>query len=325
MVERLPQKESAMLRDQLRHEEVCIRKYTGYAARTADADLRGMFYEFAQDEQDHYNTINGLLGGTQPGAGATGGATPGQNQSQSFGQSQGQGQGLGQGQAPSQGPNLNKPWQSPTVRQPMSTEEFIEKAAEERLQSGVFGHHKSKSRSAQEEPQSTYATGQEQTGQEAQSRQDESQQGQPTQATRSTQATQPTQSQGQSTQYQARQTQSHWPLTGQPQQSVRQSNQQSGGQAGQPGETSSELIPMFNTEASEEIAGGTGLGENDSTILNDMLMTEQFVSDAYDAAIFDTANQQVRQALQHIQQDEQKHGQGIRDYMQRRGLGRGQT
>jgi spore coat protein CotF len=97
----------------------------------------------------------------------------------------------------------------------------------------------------------------------------------------------------------------------------RQSNQ-----SGQ--EASRELIPMFRNETAQEFAGGTGMGENESSILTDMLMTEQFVSGSYDSAIFDSVSPQVRQTLQHIQKDEQKHGQGLRDYMQRKGLGSAQ-
>lgn len=86
-------------------------------------------------------------------------------------------------------------------------------------------------------------------------------------------------------------------------------------------EVSRELVPMFRAETAQEFAGGTGLGESESSILQDMLMTEQFVSSSYDSAVFDAVSPQVRQTLQYIQKDEQKHGQGIRDYMQRKGLG----
>jgi rubrerythrin len=38
-----------------------------------------------------------------------------------------------------------------------------------------------------------------------------------------------------------------------------------------------------------------------------MLMTEKFVPGSYDIAIFKSTDPQVRQVLQHIQEDEQKH------------------
>lgn len=60
--------------------------------------------------------------------------------------------------------------------------------------------------------------------------------------------------------------------------------------------------------------------QDDSSLCNDMLMTEKYVSGAYDTAIFESANPQVRQALQHIQQEEQQHGEAIFNYMQQRGM-----
>jgi spore coat protein CotF len=51
-----------------------------------------------------------------------------------------------------------------------------------------------------------------------------------------------------------------------------------------------------------------------------MLMTEKFVSGAYDTAVFESANSDVRQALQHIQREEQQHGEGIFNYMSQHGM-----
>jgi spore coat protein CotF len=60
--------------------------------------------------------------------------------------------------------------------------------------------------------------------------------------------------------------------------------------------------------------------QDDKSMLEDMLMTEKYISGAYDTAVFETSNQQVRQALQHIQKDEQKHGEEIFKYMQQKGM-----
>lgn len=60
--------------------------------------------------------------------------------------------------------------------------------------------------------------------------------------------------------------------------------------------------------------------QDDAPLLTDMLMTEKFVSSAYDTAIFESANTNVRQALQHIQDDEQQHGEGIYSYMSQNGM-----
>jgi spore coat protein CotF len=60
--------------------------------------------------------------------------------------------------------------------------------------------------------------------------------------------------------------------------------------------------------------------QGDAALCTDMLMTEKFVSSTYDTAIFESANAPVRQALQHIQKEEQQHGEGIFNYMQQHGM-----
>lgn len=60
--------------------------------------------------------------------------------------------------------------------------------------------------------------------------------------------------------------------------------------------------------------------QEDVSLCTDMLMTEKFVSGTYDTAIFEAANSPVRQALQHIQKEEQQHGEGIFNYMQQHGM-----
>jgi spore coat protein CotF len=61
---------------------------------------------------------------------------------------------------------------------------------------------------------------------------------------------------------------------------------------------------------------------NDKQILNDMLMTEKYIGDTYETAIMETVNLQVREALQHIQREEQEHAKQIFDSMQPRGWDR---
>lgn len=75
------------------------------------------------------------------------------------------------------------------------------------------------------------------------------------------------------------------------------------------------------TEMSDELTGGQSSGsKEDETMLNDMLMTEKYVSSTYDTVVFESSNPQVRQAMQHIQKDEQNHGEGIFKYMQQHGM-----
>lgn len=76
-----------------------------------------------------------------------------------------------------------------------------------------------------------------------------------------------------------------------------------------------------NTEAGQIGGGGAGSGTPDeASMLTDMLMTEKYMSATYDTSIFESANPQLRQALQQIQHEEQKHGEGIFNYMQQKGM-----
>ncbi len=62
--------------------------------------------------------------------------------------------------------------------------------------------------------------------------------------------------------------------------------------------------------------GNTG----DKMLCNDLLATEKFVSGTYDTGIFEAANPTVRQTLQHIQRDEQRHGEELFNYMHSHGM-----
>lgn len=65
---------------------------------------------------------------------------------------------------------------------------------------------------------------------------------------------------------------------------------------------------------------GSMADKSDAALLNDMLMTEKYVSSAYDTAIFEFTDTNVRQALNHIQKEEQQHGEGIFNYMHNNGM-----
>lgn len=60
--------------------------------------------------------------------------------------------------------------------------------------------------------------------------------------------------------------------------------------------------------------------QGDDFMCQDLLMTEKYVSGTYDTAVFECLNPQLRQALQHIQKEEQQHGQDIFNYMQQHGM-----
>lgn len=61
-------------------------------------------------------------------------------------------------------------------------------------------------------------------------------------------------------------------------------------------------------------------GRSDEELCNDMLVTEKYISGAYDTAIFEFRDSNMRQALNHIQKEEQQHGEGIFNYMQGKGM-----
>ena len=60
--------------------------------------------------------------------------------------------------------------------------------------------------------------------------------------------------------------------------------------------------------------------QEDAKLCQDMLMTEKYVSNTYDTAIFEFRDPNVRQVLNHIQKEEQQHGEGIFQYMQSNGM-----
>ena len=62
----LTQKETMLLQDHKKSEELCIKKYNSYANQVQDQALKQMFLSYAQQEQQHLNTINQILNGQMP-------------------------------------------------------------------------------------------------------------------------------------------------------------------------------------------------------------------------------------------------------------------
>ena len=60
--------------------------------------------------------------------------------------------------------------------------------------------------------------------------------------------------------------------------------------------------------------------KHDKILCTDLLSTEKYVSGTYDMDVFESANPTVRQAMQHIQQEEQKHGEELFNYMNSHGM-----
>jgi spore coat protein CotF len=63
-----------------------------------------------------------------------------------------------------------------------------------------------------------------------------------------------------------------------------------------------------------------GISLCDKDICTDLLMTEKYVSGSYDTTIFEFRDTGARDVLNHIQKEEQKHGEAIFKYMESKGL-----
>lgn len=60
--------------------------------------------------------------------------------------------------------------------------------------------------------------------------------------------------------------------------------------------------------------------KNDAYLCTDALSTEKHVSAEYNTSIFEFRDQSVRDALNHIQKEEQEHGKQIYDYLAANGM-----
>ena len=67
----LTQKETTLLQDLKKEEETCVEKYSKYAQQASAPQLKNLFTQIGQKEQQHLNTINQILGGTVPVMGSS--------------------------------------------------------------------------------------------------------------------------------------------------------------------------------------------------------------------------------------------------------------
>ncbi|MFW2487850.1 spore coat protein [Clostridium chromiireducens] len=85
-------------------------------------------------------------------------------------------------------------------------------------------------------------------------------------------------------------------------------------------------IPQMNQQQNQSAAQNMNNTQSvpsnisDKDICSDLLMAEKYVSGTYDTAIFEFKDTQVRDVLNHIQKEEQKHGESIFKYMQSKGM-----
>ena len=62
----LTQKETLLLKDMKEQEQLCVDKYNKYSADACDGQLKTLFQQLGQTEQQHFDTINQIMNGTVP-------------------------------------------------------------------------------------------------------------------------------------------------------------------------------------------------------------------------------------------------------------------
>lgn len=88
---------------------------------------------------------------------------------------------------------------------------------------------------------------------------------------------------------------------------------------GQQNQQNQQAQTGMNIQNTQGMQNKTALNK-DADLCTDMLMTEKYVSGAYDTAIFEFRDANIRQAMNHIQKEEQQHGEQIFNYMQSNGM-----
>ncbi len=95
--------------------------------------------------------------------------------------------------------------------------------------------------------------------------------------------------------------------------------QAAGGQA-QSGQGSPSGGAAFQWNAANVGQAGQAGVNQDVMLCKDLVVTETFVSGAYDTAIFQVTDPQIRQTLEHIQKDEHQHGADLSGYLKQQGI-----
>ncbi|WP_251860772.1 spore coat protein [Clostridium sp. Marseille-Q2269] len=90
----LTQKEKYLLEDQKSHEELCIKKYTNYANQSKDPELKQLFLNNAQQEQQHLDSVTQILNGQVPNVNQQQGGQQSNNQQQNSQMKSNEGTGL---------------------------------------------------------------------------------------------------------------------------------------------------------------------------------------------------------------------------------------
>ncbi|MBS4536289.1 spore coat protein [Clostridium sp. D2Q-14] len=86
------------------------------------------------------------------------------------------------------------------------------------------------------------------------------------------------------------------------------------------GQQSQQQNQQANPQSSQQNESTGMNSQKDADLCTDILMTEKYVSGTYDTAIFEFRDANIRQTLNHIQKEEQQHGEGVFNYMQSHGM-----
>lgn len=83
--------------------------------------------------------------------------------------------------------------------------------------------------------------------------------------------------------------------------------------------TPQNIFETYTSPTGDQSNIQNSLGLTDAQLLNDALMTEKHVSSAYNTAVLESMDPNIRQQLQHIQQEEQQHAETLFNAMNSRG------
>ena len=96
--------------------------------------------------------------------------------------------------------------------------------------------------------------------------------------------------------------------------------QQSGGQGQQGGQNQQSQQSNLSSNMSNSTPQTQTASNLDKFLCQDSLSTEKYVSPTYDTTIFEFRDKNIRNVLNHIQKEEQEHGEQIYNYMHQHGM-----
>ena len=101
---------------------------------------------------------------------------------------------------------------------------------------------------------------------------------------------------------------------------IPSTNSQQGQQQNQQGQQSQQNQQNQQNQQMNATQNKGSYNQQDAHLCNDLLTTEKYVSSTYNTTIFECVDTNLRQVLNHIQKEEQKHGEDISNYMISQGM-----